>query len=282
MQLPHVKATESSPPTHETNADDNAPGGPSATQWRPRDLTSNTSSSASAAITEERETPDGTETNNLDVQATLVCALAALSLVSNAAEEPWRRAPPATSPPRTPVEVPSHSAERKHPQTATRGRHVSPQRQQNSTTQTGTSPKGPANLQLLSDMPLSVQRAAASLQDVMREDFRRRPRPLEEVFFEDRRRYRLIHNSSREWKAIELPWLPPAMRGARRTRDTEVPRALLQAVHLNSNPATTQSDFQFFSKADLIQSPSGHRITDLPTKVRLNAARLITRMFAEL
>uniref|UniRef100_A0A1B0AIP3 Uncharacterized protein n=1 Tax=Glossina pallidipes TaxID=7398 RepID=A0A1B0AIP3_GLOPL len=62
---------------------------------------------------------------------------------------PWRRAPPATTPPRTSVEVSSQSSEKKHPQTDTRGRHVSSQRQQNGITQTGTSPKGPANVAVI-------------------------------------------------------------------------------------------------------------------------------------
>uniref|UniRef100_A0A1B0AS32 Uncharacterized protein n=1 Tax=Glossina palpalis gambiensis TaxID=67801 RepID=A0A1B0AS32_9MUSC len=59
---------------------DNATWGFSAARWTPRDPTFNTSSAASAATTEEREIPDIGTINNSDEQATLVRAVAALSL----------------------------------------------------------------------------------------------------------------------------------------------------------------------------------------------------------
>uniref|UniRef100_A0A1A9UX15 Uncharacterized protein n=1 Tax=Glossina austeni TaxID=7395 RepID=A0A1A9UX15_GLOAU len=130
-------------------------------------------------------------------------------------------------------------------------------------------------------MPQPVQQATTKLQTSMQEEFLRHSRRLEEVFFEMRRRYRFILNRHQEWRVIELPWLLPATRGPRRTRDTEALRALPRGVHLCSNPATTQPVFPFYSNADLIQAPLGHRLTDLPSAVRLNAAGLISRMFAE-
>uniref|UniRef100_A0A1A9UKY5 Uncharacterized protein n=1 Tax=Glossina austeni TaxID=7395 RepID=A0A1A9UKY5_GLOAU len=134
---------------------------------------------------------------------------------------------------------------------------------------------------LLNTMPQSVQQATTKLQTSIQSKFRRHPRRLGEVFFEGRQRYRLVLNHHQEWRVIELLWLPPAMRGPCRTRDTKAPRALPRGVHLRCNPVTKQPIFSFYSKADLIQAPPGHRLTDLPSIVRLNAAGLITRMFAE-
>uniref|UniRef100_A0A1B0BSI7 Uncharacterized protein n=1 Tax=Glossina palpalis gambiensis TaxID=67801 RepID=A0A1B0BSI7_9MUSC len=105
----------------------------------------------------------------------------------------------------------------------------------------------------LSTMPPSVQQAAVQLQEDTQDEFRRQPRRLEEVFFDGRRWYRLIFNHHREWRINELPWFSPAMRGPRRLRDTELLRAIPRGVHLSSNPATTEPDFQFLSKADLIR-----------------------------
>uniref|UniRef100_A0A1B0AXJ8 Uncharacterized protein n=1 Tax=Glossina palpalis gambiensis TaxID=67801 RepID=A0A1B0AXJ8_9MUSC len=122
-------------------------------------------------------------------------------------------------------------------------------------------------------MSRSVQQPAVQLQENMQVEFRRQPCRLEEVIFDGRPRYQLTLNHHREWRVIELPWLPTAMHGPYRIRDTEVPRALPFA--------TTQPDCQLFSKADQIQSPSSHRITDLPTVIFLNAAGENTRMFAE-
>uniref|UniRef100_A0A1B0BYS6 Uncharacterized protein n=1 Tax=Glossina palpalis gambiensis TaxID=67801 RepID=A0A1B0BYS6_9MUSC len=41
----------------------------------------------------------------------------------------------------------------------------------------------------------------------------------------EQRRYRLIPNHRQERRVIDLAWLPPAMRGARRNRYPETPRA---------------------------------------------------------
>uniref|UniRef100_A0A1B0C2S3 Uncharacterized protein n=1 Tax=Glossina palpalis gambiensis TaxID=67801 RepID=A0A1B0C2S3_9MUSC len=59
--------------------------------------------------------------------------------------------------------------------------------------------KGQPVSQLLSTMPRSVQQTTIQLQEDMREEYRRRPHRLEEVFFVQRRRYRLILNHHREW-----------------------------------------------------------------------------------
>uniref|UniRef100_A0A1B0A568 Uncharacterized protein n=1 Tax=Glossina pallidipes TaxID=7398 RepID=A0A1B0A568_GLOPL len=73
----------------------------------------------------------------------------------------------------------------------------------------------------LSDMPPSTQEAAIPLQGRMREDFRRRPRRLEEVFFDGKRRYRLILNHRQEWRVVELPWLPATKPGPHHGRAAE-------------------------------------------------------------
>uniref|UniRef100_A0A1A9V2N0 Uncharacterized protein n=1 Tax=Glossina austeni TaxID=7395 RepID=A0A1A9V2N0_GLOAU len=108
--------------------------------------------------------------------------------------------------------------------------------------------RGHQTSKLLSDVPRSVQQAAVSLQGNMQEEFRRRPRRLEEVFFEGRRRYRLIYNHHQEWRVVELPWLPSAMRGPRHVRDTGPPCAPPRGVHPCHNPATIQPVFPEHSK----------------------------------
>uniref|UniRef100_A0A1A9V2P4 Uncharacterized protein n=1 Tax=Glossina austeni TaxID=7395 RepID=A0A1A9V2P4_GLOAU len=100
--------------------------------------------------------------------------------------------------------------------------------------------RGHQTSKLLSDMPRSVQQAAVPLQGNMQEEFRRRPRRLDEVFFDGKRRYRPIYNHLQDWRVVKLSWLPSAMRGPRHARDTEPQCALLREIHPCRSPATTQ------------------------------------------
>uniref|UniRef100_A0A1A9V080 Uncharacterized protein n=1 Tax=Glossina austeni TaxID=7395 RepID=A0A1A9V080_GLOAU len=156
-----------------------------------------------AATTEERETPDATKTNNSDEQATPVRALAALSLTEldaqqcrqgavedSAASDRASTTEPERTRERTNARLLRHSLAppmentcERPPLAATSQPNVSKMAPR----KRARAKRGQQSSQLLSDMSRHVQGTAASLQDDMRKEFRRRPRRLEEVLFEDRR-----------------------------------------------------------------------------------------------
>uniref|UniRef100_A0A1A9UX06 Uncharacterized protein n=1 Tax=Glossina austeni TaxID=7395 RepID=A0A1A9UX06_GLOAU len=76
----HHQATEFSPTAHEMNASVNAPWGFPATQWRLQGRALSTSSSSAAAFVEGCEPLSIAEAHTDEEQATLVHALATLSL----------------------------------------------------------------------------------------------------------------------------------------------------------------------------------------------------------
>uniref|UniRef100_A0A1A9ZPV7 Uncharacterized protein n=1 Tax=Glossina pallidipes TaxID=7398 RepID=A0A1A9ZPV7_GLOPL len=126
----------------------------------------------------------------------------------------------------------------------------------------------------LSDMPQTTQKAAVPLQGRMKEDFHRRPRRLEEIFFDGKRRYRLIYNHLQDWR---LPWLPAAKRGSHHARATEPLGAPPRGTHPRCDPATAQLDCPVHPEYGLLVEPDDKSAT----KVLNNAFGLLTRMDAE-
>uniref|UniRef100_A0A1B0AL88 Uncharacterized protein n=1 Tax=Glossina palpalis gambiensis TaxID=67801 RepID=A0A1B0AL88_9MUSC len=231
--------------------------------------------------TGEREIPDATEINNSDEQATLVHSLAALSLTERGNEQCRREAvenstasghASTTKPDPTPSR---ESAHERPPLVVTPHPNVS----QPSPCQQIRAHRGQTVSQPLSITVGEISRRAAARRHAggisptagpprrslfrWEETVSAYPQPTPRM-----KDYRVIRAST----AYARP--SPHMRH----RCTAL---TCSGVHLSSDPATTQPDLQLVSSADLIQSPPGHRTTDPPKVVRLKAAGLINRIFAE-
>uniref|UniRef100_A0A1B0C6D6 Uncharacterized protein n=1 Tax=Glossina palpalis gambiensis TaxID=67801 RepID=A0A1B0C6D6_9MUSC len=144
-------------PFYEMHAGDKAPRGFLETRWRPRDPKFNTSSSASAATTEELRALAALSLTESDTQQCHRVVVEDNTTSNHAATTVHERQPLAAAP--HPI------AGKLSPRPRTRVK------------------RGQQISQQLRDMSRSVQQAAASLQGDMQEEFRRQPRRFEEVFF---------------------------------------------------------------------------------------------------